>query len=108
MQGRRRWFMRRGQGALQVFARAGAGIDKAAVAQPAPGFQIKIAPTALVVWAEGAADVWTFVPVEPQPAQIVEHCSNKFLPAALEVEILIAEDELAAGGPGSPPGRPEG
>src|ERR1051326_4239614 len=99
--------MRRRERALQVFARAGAGVDQAAITQFLPRRQIDAAALALRVRREGPAHARPLIPVESKPAQIFIHGAHEFRPAALIVEVFIAEDERAGGVARALPGDPE-
>ena len=94
-------FVRCCECALQVFARAGAGIDEATIAQRAPGCEVKLAALTLRIWCEEPTDIRAFVPIETQPVQVFIHGVYKVRLAALEVEVFVAKDETAVGGSGT-------
>src|SRR5882724_9945499 len=87
--------MRCGERLLQVFARTGARVDSALIAQLSPGFQIELATFALRVRRTRSADVWALLPTQSQPAQVLIHRLNKFESAALHIQVFIAKDKNA-------------
>src|SRR5215469_6188429 len=101
-------FVRSFERALQIFARAAARIDEAAVAEFAPRVDIEIAPLALHVRTKSSAGIGPFLPGQAEPAQILEHGVNEFGPGALKIQILVAKNKFAACGAGPLVGHPEG
>src|SRR5882762_2428240 len=87
--------MRCGERLLQLFARTGARVDRTLIAQLPPGFQIELAALTLRIWGERSTDIWTLLPIESQPAQVLIHCFHKFHTAALRVQVFIAKDKNA-------------
>src|SRR5882724_7156504 len=87
--------MRCGERLLQVFARTGARVDSALIAQLSPGFQIELATFALRVRRTRSADVWALLPTQSQPAQVLVHRVHKFHTAAPHIQVFIAKDKNA-------------
>jgi hypothetical protein len=80
----------------QLVPRAITRINEAAIAQPPPRTQIELSPLALGVWRIRTAAIRTFIPLNPEPLQILEYCENVLRPAPLRIEILIPKNQGAA------------
>src|SRR6185437_5671302 len=106
------FFVRSGRSVFEVLAGAGAWVDEAAVAQPAPCFQIKARALILRVRAVSAdrlaGEIGTFIPVESQPAEVIEHCLLELRARAMRVQVFIAEHEFPGRGARPLVGHPEG
>ena len=91
-------FVRSGSSVFQVLAGAGAWVDEAAIAQPAPCFKIKTAALTLRIRAVSshrwAGKIRTFIPVESQPAEVIEHCLHELRARAMRIQVFIAEHEF--------------
>lgn len=73
----------------QIFARARARKDEAAIAKLAPYLQIVRTPLALGVWRIRSAAVRAFAPVNSESMQVFDHGFGKFRLAALWIQIFI-------------------
>src|SRR5690606_29240223 len=82
---------------LELAPRAGARIQPAVFEQPADRFFVQRDPLALPVRAVRPPDVRPFVPVEAEPAQIVEERRLILGLAAVPVDVFDAQHENAAG-----------
>ena len=92
----------------KVFAGAGARVDVALAKELAPGFEVARAALTLHVRSERTADVWSFIPIDSEPAEIFIHRSLELGTRAIRVEILVAEDQRAGGIASALIGNPEG
>src|SRR5579863_2756632 len=74
------------------------------LAQQALGlFAVEFQPVGLAIRRVRSANVWAFVPVEPQPFQVADELIFKTSFAALDIGILDAEHHGAALLPGKEP-----
>jgi len=101
-------FVRGGQSAGEVFARAGAGINQAGGAELLEGGKVTRAALTLGIGGEGAATVGTFMPLKTKPAEVFEHGGNEFRPGTGGVEVFVAEDKGSGVGDGALLGGPKG
>ena len=53
-------------------------------------------PFALRVRSKGATAVWTFGPRYSKPMQVFDHGLHKLGPAALRIEVFVAENQRSA------------
>ncbi len=88
--------MRRLQGAPDVLPGTFARINEALGLKSFESGAIQLEPLALVVWSKGAPAVGPFVPLEAEPAQVLEHGADKFGFAPGPVEVFVAKQESAA------------
>src|SRR3954466_6403362 len=80
---------------LEFLRRAEAVVGVAAGEQLVGVRQIKSLPLRLAIGAAAAADVGAFVPLEAEPAQVVEDALFRLLGRALDVGVFDAQDERA-------------
>ena len=80
---------------LQFLAAAGAGVGEAPRLQHGQRRLVHGSPLALAVGAGGAAAVGAFVPVEAEPAQVVQHPRLRAGHRARGVDVLHPQDEQA-------------
>ena len=99
--------MRRADGLEDIAAGTRAGKDQAGGVELLECGSVMGAPAALVVGRIGAADVGAFRPGEAEPAQVLEHRVDEIEAEADRVEVVIAQDERAAGLAGAFRGDPE-
>lgn len=100
--------VRRGGRALQVSARAGAGIDEAGGAKLFKGGMVEVGALALIVGGEGAAEIRAFVPLEAEPLEIFQERTDELRTRTRGVEILIAKNQHTVLRARALPGGPEG
>ncbi len=91
-------FVRCGGGGEDVFAGAGAGVNQAGIAQLLERAFVDKASFTLVVGCEGAAAIGTFLPLEAEPAQVLEHGGDELRLASREVQVFVAQDQAASSG----------
>ena len=84
------------QGAEDILARAGAGINKPARVKLFERTYIVLAALTLSVRGKRAADIGAFLPCEPEPMQILEHRGGEFGFGARSVQVFVPKDENAA------------
>jgi hypothetical protein len=80
------------EGCSEILSGASAGIDEPSSAEILPGNSVHVDATALLVGSHGAADIRTFIPVDSQPAEVVEGSVGVFGPAAVGIEVLHTHD----------------
>ena len=90
-----------------VFSRAGAGVDAIAFAQPIERGAVMVHALALVVRSEGPAAVRSFLPIESEPSQILDHGVDICEPETHGVEVFIAQYQDSCIGMRALPGDPE-
>jgi len=100
--------MRGAGGGENVFAGAGAGIDKPACAQVIKSGAVEVLARALRVGSERAAAIRAFLPLKTKPLEVFEHGLNKFIAAARGIEVLAAQHQGAGMGARPLLGNPEG
>ena len=79
-----------------VASRAPAGIDHPLIEQRPPCLQIPSPARALHIRSKRASAVEPFIPLDPEPAQIVDHGLHELGPATLRIQIFISQNELSA------------
>ena len=82
-------------GAEDVLAGTGAGIDVTSSAEVFEGGAIEVESFALRIRGEGAAAIGSFLPFEAEPAEVVEHGGDKLRPATRAIEVFVSEDQGA-------------
>ena len=97
----------RGQGLEDVLPGTPTGVNRSGIAKPGEGAAVTGESLALAIRCEGTAAVRTFLPVQTEPAQ-VQHGGGELRTGAASIEILVPQDQHAAGGPGALAGDPEG
>ena len=65
-------------------------------------------PIALLVWPPWAAHVRSFIPVDPQPSQVMEDALGSSRADSRPIQILQAKDERSASRSGEQPGQQGG
>ena len=90
-----------------ILARAGAGEDLTRSLQLFESSPVERHSLALGIGPEGAADVRSLIPSEAEPLQVLQERVHKLRTHAGAVEVVIAQDQLAAGGSGAGLGDPE-
>jgi len=100
-------FVRGGQCAGEIPARAGAGINEAGGAELLERGEITRAAFALGIGSEWAAAAGAFLPVNSEPAEVFEHGGNEFGPGTGGVEVFVAENKGPAAGDGALLGGPK-
>ena len=88
-----------GQCVEDIAARAGAGENEAGGVEGGEGGAVAGQP--------GALGDDGFAPRETEPAEVCEHGGDEIEAEAEGVEVVVAEDEVAAGGAGAFGGEPE-
>src|SRR5689334_5870438 len=88
--------MRSAESTENVLARAGTGVDEAAIPQFFQSATVSIQTFTLIVRAERSAAIRPFLPLESKPAQVLNHRRDKFLLAAGAIEVFVAQDQNAA------------
>jgi len=94
-------------GLRQVLTRTAARVKPACGKQPAPGIAVKGVSLTLPVWSARTAHIWSLLPVETEPTQVLQHGIAKVRPRPLMVEIFVAENQFAADGKGTLLREPE-
>lgn len=89
-------FMRRAGGQRQVLARTCAGIEQTSLQQFFPRAEVINVPFTLRVRSARSADVWTFLPLNPEPIEVLEHGAIELRPGSLLIQIVIAENQRAS------------
>ncbi len=84
--------IRRSRRLRHVFSRANTRINHAEIPQLSPRFEIVPPPLTLGIGTSWSAAVRAFDPLDAQPSQIFEHRLHKLRPAALRIQIFVAED----------------
>jgi hypothetical protein len=51
---------------------------------------------ALRIGTKGTTAVWTFRPGDSEPAQVLDHGLHKLGPAALRIQVFVAENQRSA------------
>ena len=97
--GRGGGFVGGGQCVEDIAARAGAGENEAGGVEGGEGGAVAGQP--------GALGDDGFAPRETEPAEVCEHGGDEIETEAEGVEVVVAEDEVAAGGAGAFGGEPE-
>lgn len=87
--------VRRGDNLGKFSAGAGARVDGALVAKLFPRHQIACTAFALCVWPKWTAAIRPLVPIDSEPSEVLEHRADIFCPAALRIQIFVAEYECA-------------
>ena len=64
-------------------------------------------PLGLDVGAVRPSDIGALVPVEAEPAEVLEHGGDEIEAEAEGVEVIVAEEECATGGAGAFGGEPK-
>ena len=75
---------------VQIFSRTTAWIEESAFTQPLPRGQIYLAPFALRIRPERPAQIRPFVPIQPQPLQILKRRLCILGSAAFPIQIFHA------------------
>src|SRR5690606_32776279 len=83
-------------GAIELFLRAVAAVRLALADEPLGRLPVELLALALEVRAVGPADLWPFIPVEPEPAERVEDGAHAVEAAPFLIRVLHAEHERAA------------
>jgi len=83
------------ESAQDVLAGAGAGIDEAACEELVEGRVVRLAALALRVGAGLSATVRALLPLEAEPAQVLDHGGHKLRTAAGVVEVFIPQNQRA-------------
>src|SRR5690349_16929085 len=99
--------MRCAGGGGDVLAGAGAGINEAASAQFLQGCSIMGEALTLIVGREWPSAIRAFAPIKSEPAQVFQHCGDKFRFAAGAVQVFVAQNQSAAASAGAFLGNPE-
>lgn len=89
-------FVRRARCLRHIFTRAVARINHPQFSQLLPRLQIERFPLALGVGTKWTAAVRPLTPLDSQPSQVLIHGLHELRLAALRIEILVAENQLAA------------
>ena len=97
-----------GEGVLDVPAGAGAGVDRAQGAEAFESGDVMLAALALGVRTIRAAAVGAFLPLESEPAEVLDQGLDEKGAAAGGVEVFIAQHERTAVLGGALLGDPEG
>ena len=92
--------MRSAQGRGQIFSRTATGIEEAALLQLPPSSEIDAVSLALDVRCIRASDIWPFLPIDAEPAQVFERGRGIFCAAAIGVEVFHSHHEGADSGDG--------
>ena len=80
--------MRSAQGRGQIFSRTATGIEEAALTQFLPSSEIDAVSLALDVRCIRASDIWPFLPIDAEPAQVVEHSRGIFCATSIRVQVF--------------------
>ena len=80
----------------QILSRTGTRINRALLTQLSPCCQIEFPALALFIGCIRASAIRTFLPRDSQPPHVFEHGQDEFRPAAIRIEVLVAENEGAA------------
>src|ERR1035438_7678402 len=91
-----------------VLSRALTRINHPKIAQLPPRLQVMPSPLALRIRADRPTKVRPLYPLNPKPAQILQHRLDKLRPAALRIQILVAKDQPPDMFCRPPSRRPEG
>jgi len=86
----------RAERSLDIPAGAITRVDMAAGPEPFPGVEIERPALALGVRSKETTRVPTFVPIDPEPAQILNDAGDKFRPAPIAVQVFDPQDQFAA------------
>jgi len=95
------------QSAQDVLAGASAGVDGPEGTQVVEVLSIEVDAGALIVGGERTANVRAFIPGKAEPFQILNEAVDEFRANAGAIEVFVAQNELAGGGPGAFLGDPE-
>src|SRR6266566_535887 len=77
----------------------GAWVNKVTDAQFFPDLQVTRTPLALNIRGKRSADIRSFIPVQPEPVQILDHRVGKFSAATIAIQIFDPQKQLATGFP---------
>src|SRR5450631_2677509 len=88
-------FIRRTSRQRHILPRTSARVNKLAVEQTLPCLEVESPPLALRVRAVRAATVRPLAPLNPEPAQILEHCRHEFGAATLRIQVFVAKNQLS-------------
>ena len=99
--------MGRLRGAQNIFARAGARINEAGRAQLFKCLPVEMRAPGLSIRRKRPPVIRSFLPLESEPAKVLEHRQREFRLAAIRIQILISQNERAAALLGASLGRPK-